>query len=176
MKPGGATILAIVLIAAGLAAGCGAPATFVSDVPPPDVETEIHFDSTLARVRSAIRVSALRNGLTIDEPRSTTAVVVASLHQLPYVGEGVLEPASGRLPFYVLTARLSSTGATGTDVAIGVEVRHVGDRGAPYEWRYPTDVLRSVLDDARKTLRERARCRLPDRYRPTARWEPPRGR
>jgi hypothetical protein len=151
-------------------AGCG-PATFVSTQPPPDVHAEAWFRSPVAKVESALRQAMSEDGLSL-EPEDAAAVVVGVKQQLPYVDEESGQPASGPLPVYRLRATI--TRADETRVEIVLDPKCVAcDGQTPYEWEYPCDVIRSILDRTRRILREnRARVSYPPRYRP-ARWHRP---
>jgi hypothetical protein len=171
----GRTIAAATLFVGCLfaAAGCG-PATFVSAEPPPETHAEAWFASSLAKVEGALNRAMFENGLSVDSSTST-GEVVATKQQLPFVDEESGQPASGPLPLYRLRARITRPGQTHVKVVLTAECRAC-DGETPYEWEYPGDVIRAVLDDTRKILREkRARVAYPPRCRPV-RWHRPPGR
>jgi hypothetical protein len=164
----GSAMLALAL------SGCGAAATFTSAVPPPDATAEAWYRSDAPAVRSAI-VRAMRDAMiTVDPASGDAGTVVGTRQQVPYVGEGGVEPAAGPLPAYrlrVTTARR----ATDTHVLATVSaVCRTCDGKTPYEWEYPGDLLKDVLEGAREILGEkRVRVSYPPRHRPV-RWRPPR--
>lgn len=162
---------AALFLAAIALAGCGAPATFVSVTPPPDLDADAWYGSSLPAVRTALRRAMVETGLTLGDDAGE-ATVVGLRQQVPYVGEGAGDPVPGRLPVYRLTARLSSEGGTRVRVHVSV-VCDVCDGATPYEWEYPGDIVRNVFERTRRMLGERhARYACPERYRPP-RWRPP---
>jgi hypothetical protein len=156
-----------------LAAGCAPSATFVSTEPPPQVEVVADFTSSSTAVTSALRRAMIRSGITLEAAGPERNRVVGVRQQVPYVGGGAVDPAPGRLPFYSVTGVV--TVDEQTRVRLTVDARcQTCDGSTPYEWEYPVDVLRAVLERTREALGEgRLRVEYPRRYKP-AKWQPPR--
>ena len=160
---------AIVLL---LVVGCGGPATFVSPDPPPDTAADAWFLSGVPAVRSALRRAMTEHGMMIDSGESSATAVVGVRQQLPYVDEASGRPASGPLPAYRVRAALSRERETHVRLTVGADCRSC-DGVTPYEWQYPGDVTRAVLERTRSILGERRpRFAYPPRYRPI-RWRRP---
>ena len=166
--------LALLALPALLAAGgCGGPATFVSTEPPPDSVAEAWFGLPVTEVRAAVRQAMLDGGLVIDQPASDATTVVGTRQQVPYVGEGAGELAGGPLPLYRVKVVLSRDGRTHVR-ATAHAVCPTCDGATPYEWEYPGDLVRDILEGAHRRLGDPgARFNYPPRFRP-ARWRPPR--
>jgi hypothetical protein len=100
--------------------------------------------------------------------------VVGTKQQVPYVGDGAGAPAEGPLPVYRLRATIARRGSDTHVRATIAAVCQTCDGKTPYEWEYPGDLLRKVLEGARRDLNEkRVRVSYPPRYKPV-RWRPPR--
>lgn len=154
-------------------AGCGGPATFVSPDAPPDTNADAWFASGVPKVRSALQQAMMETGLVPGV--GPAGVVVGKKPQLPYVDEESGEPASGPLPVYELRATLTRPGETRVHVVLHVSCAACNGR-TPYEWEYPGDVIRKVLERTKRILREsRTRFEYPVRYRPPP-WHRPRHR
>jgi len=155
--------------AVALLAGCGGPATFVSLDPPPATTADAWFAAGAPAVRDALLLALTSEGFSLDSGGPKT--LVATKHAVPYIDEETAAPVSGPLPVYVLEGTVARPNQT--HVRLVLSVRHQGTRDAPFEWEYPTDVLRAVLDRTRDALREpRARYHLPPRFR-APRWRRP---
>ena len=168
MKPA----LGTVCVALALLAGCAGPATFVSPEPPREAYVDAVFPRTIERVRVAVREAMIGSGLTIVPEETSRTVVVAERTQVPYIGEDAGAPAAGPLPVYRVRAALSARGPD-THVRVAVVPRCPAcDGSTPYEWEYPVDLIRSVLDATRSKLGHRGpRIQYPPRFVPR-RWRP----
>jgi hypothetical protein len=114
----------------------------------------------------------LRSGLTLFPGEGDPDALIASRQQVPYVGRGAGPPAPGPLPVYRVTATITRQDDTHVRVSLDVVCPACNGK-VPYEWQYPGDLLREVLDGARRILSEKdARVSYPPRHRP-ARWRPP---
>jgi len=157
---------------AGALAGCAPSATFVSAEAPPNAAVDVAFANGIPAVSDALRRAMGRSGITV-KPGLDDARVVGVRQQVPYVGAGATDPAPGELPVYRVTATVTRREVTRVRAIVEV-LCPACDGTTPYEWEYPTDVLRHVIDGAREILRERGgRVAYPPRHRP-ARWRPPR--
>lgn len=157
-----------VLACAAALAGCGGPATFVSADPPPVTKAEAWFLSTVPNVHSAMRQAMVDNGLEV-EPGAEEAQLVGTKKQLPFVDEDSQAPAEGPLPVYHVTADIKRTGETYVSLVLMPECSTCGG-STEYEWEYPGDILRDVLNEAQNILLEsRARFVYQDRFRPETR-------
>ena len=153
--------------------GCGAPATFTSAVPPPDVTAEAWYESPAPAVSGALAEAMLRAAIAVDASESEHGVLVGAKQQLPYVGRGAAEPAPGPLPVYRVRVHVEGTGGAHVRADIDV-VCPACSQEVPYVWEYPGHLLRSIFEDARRLLGEkRVRATYPPRYRPV-RWRCPR--
>lgn len=154
-----------------LLAGCGGPATFVSDEPPPDAAGDAWFLSPIPSVRSAMKQAMIKQGMTIDPSVSTPTRLVGTKPQTPYVDEEAGGPAAGPLPVYVFKAVLSRPGDTHARVTVRAEMSGVS-AGTPYEWEYPRDLMKRTFERTREILHERRiRYTLPPRPRVRP-WHP----
>ncbi len=165
-----ALLALLALLAAG---GCGGTATFVSAEPPPDSVADAWFGRPVTEVRAAVLQAMLDGGLVIDQSASDAATVVGTRQQVPYVGEGAGELAGGPLPLYRVKVVLSRDGRTHVRATVHA-VCQACDGATPYEWEYPGDLVRDILERAHRRLGDSAaRFEYPPRFRPT-RWRPPR--
>ena len=161
---------ALALLWAG--SGCAGPARFVSPEPPPDTTAEAWFASGPPAVRAALVAAMESQGIAIDAAACSPTTVVGVRHQLPYVDETSGGPARGTLPAYRLRAVLERRDHTHVRLTVRVHCPAC-DGVTPYEWEYPGDVIRRVLDRVRRALGERRpRFAYPARYRP-APWPRP---
>lgn len=152
-----------------LASGCAGPSTFVSPQPPPETHADAWFLSDMPSVHAALRGATVAAGMSIVTEECSATVVVAEKHQLPYIDAEVGAPAAGRLPVYRMRAALSRPGDTHVRVAVR-PLCPACDGATPYEWEYPVDLIRTVLEGTRSSLAERRpRLRYPPRYAPP-RW------
>jgi hypothetical protein len=159
-------------VALALAAGCAGPSTFISPNPPAPVEVDAFFPNGLPAVRAAVTQAMDLAGLAPVPGESSPTVAVAEKHQLPYIAEDVGAPVAGPLPAYRMRAMFSRRGAE-THVRVVVEPQCPACNGTtPYEWEYPVDLIRRVLERARSTLRPHGpRIDYPPRFVPR-RWRP----
>jgi len=154
-----------------LFAGCGGPATFVSADPPPSTSADAWYAAGIPAVRVALARAMESEGLTVSTGTGAT-IIVGRKHVVPYIDDETSAPAAGPLPLYVLEATLGR--AAETHVRATLNVRHGADHDVPFEWEYPTDLIRRVFERARDNLHEpRAKLRVPPRYR-APRWRRPR--
>ncbi len=154
--------------------GCGSTATFVSVTPPPQVSADAWYESSVPAVRDAVWQAMLAGRIAVDPDRSDGTSVVGTKQQVPYVGSGAGEPAPGPLPVYRITATITNQGDTHVRASIDVLCPTCGDN-VPYEWEYPVDVLRDIVNGAREFLGEkRVRASYPPRRKPV-RWRPAKG-
>jgi hypothetical protein len=162
--------LGIACAAVALSVGCAGPSTFVSPDPPRGAHVDAWFPEPLERVRFAIGQSMVLAGMTVVPSEDARTVAVAEKHQLPYIGEDAGAPAPGRLPVYRMRAVLSERGVD-THVRVTVEPHCPACNGTtPYEWEYPVELLRDVLERTRSKLGHRGpRIRYPPRYVPPRR-------
>jgi len=162
--------LGIACAAVVLAAGCAGPSTFVSPDPPAGTHAEAWFPKPMERVRQAVAEAMVLAGMSIVPGESTPTAAVAEKPQLPYIGEDAGAPASGPLPVYRMRAVLSRRGVD-THVRVAVEPSCPACDGATqYEWEYPVELIRSVLERARSTLGHRGpRIQYPPRFIPRRR-------
>lgn len=153
-------------------AGCAGPATFVSPEPPHEAHADALFPRTIERVRAAVAETMVESGLTIVPEETSRTVVVAEKTQLPYIGEDAGAPAAGPLPVYRVRAALSRRAAD-THVRVAVLPQCAAcDGSTPYEWEYPVDLIRSILEQTRSKLGHRGpRIHYPPRFVPR-RWRP----
>jgi hypothetical protein len=169
MKPA----LGIACAALALAVGCAGPSTFVSPDPPPQTHVDARFPNAVDPVRMAIRDGMAKAGMSIIGEECSRFVLVADRRQLPYIGEDAGEPASGPLPILRMRAVVSpkDTDSHVTHVRVTVEpVCRACDGATPYEWEYPVELIRDVLEHARKRLKHRGpRIAYPPRYLPPPR-------
>jgi hypothetical protein len=158
--------------ALALACGCAGPSTFVSPDPPAPAQVDASFPNDPAAVHLALSRAMELAGISIVPGESTATVAVAEKHQLPYIAEEAGAPAAGRLPVYRMRALLSRRGVE-THVRIVVEpLCPACDGTTPYEWEYPIDLIRSVLERTRSSLGHRGpRIQYPPRFVPR-RWRP----
>lgn len=170
------TLIVLVACALALACGCGGPATFVSPTPPPGTTGDAWYARPPASVRTALGTAIAESGLVLDDSRTDRNTLVGSRQQVPYVGDGAGELAAGPLPLYRVTVGLSSDGSE-THVRATVQVVcSACDGSTPYEWEYPSDVIRSIFEKTRKILGVgKPRYRYPARHVPP-KWRPPRRR
>ena len=160
-------LAASAVVAVALLAGCGGPATFVSADPPPATTASAWFAAGVPAVRDALARAMASEGLTLDSTGGTT-LLIGSKHAVPYIDDETTTPVAGPLPLYVLEATLARPKET--HVRLVLLVRDDGRPNVPFEWEYPSDLIRGVLDRARDHLREpRARYDVPPRYR-APRW------
>jgi len=154
--------------------GCGGTATFVSATPPPQVSADAWYVSSDPVVRDAIWQAMLAGRIVVDPARCDSATVVGTKQQVPYVGEGADEPAPGPLPVYRVTAIITNQGDTHVQASVDVLCPNCGGK-VPYEWEYPVDVLRDIVNGAREFLGEkRVHASYPPRHEPV-RWRPATG-
>ena len=153
--------------------GCGAPATFTSAVPPPDVTAEAWYESPAPAVSDALAEAMVQAAITIDASASGPGELVGSKQQVPYVGRGAVEPAPGPLPVYRVRMNVDGTGGTHVRANIEVVCPTCSD-DVPYVWEYPGHLLRNVFEGAQRLLGEkRVRASYPPRHKPV-RWRCPR--
>jgi len=163
------TAVAALALALLLLTGCAGPSTFVSPEPPPETHADAWFLSGMPRVHAALRNAMAAAGMSVVTEECSPTVVVAERHQLPYIDEDVGAPAAGPLPVYRMRAVLSRPGDTHVRIAVRPHCTAC-DGTTPYEWEYPVDLIRTVLEDARRSLAERRpRFRYPPRYTPPRR-------
>lgn len=162
--------LAIACGAAALSVGCAGPSTFVSPDPPDGAQVDTWFPRPMERVRSAIAQSMSEARLSITVAEGGPTVVAAEKHQLPYIAEDAGAPPTGPLPVYRMRAILSPRSA-GTHVRVTVEPSCPACNGTtPYEWEYPVDLIRDVLERTRSALGHRGpRIDYPPRFVPRRR-------
>jgi hypothetical protein len=162
--------LGIACAAVALAAGCAGPSTFVSPDPPQGAQVEASFPRPIERVRSAIVQSMGAARLSIIVTEGGPTVVVAEKHQLPYIAKDAGAPPTGPLPFYRMRAVLSRRGAD-THVRVTVEPSCPAcDGTTQYEWEYPVELVRDVLERTRSALGVRGpRILYPPRFVPRRR-------
>ncbi len=167
----GRVAVLVALASLAMLAGCGGPATFVSADPPVTTQAEAWFVSPVAAVQSALRQAMKQEGLeTVPAPKD--ADVLGVKRQIPYVDEESGAPADGPLPVYRVAAFLRRNGKTHVRLVLTPECRAC-DGSTPYEWEYPGDVLRGVLERTRGILSEQgARFVYPERFRPVV-WRRP---
>jgi hypothetical protein len=158
--------------ALALAAGCAGPSTFVSPEPPARAQVDASFPNDLPAVRLAVTQAMDLAGLAPLPGEGNPTVIVAEKHQLPYIAEDAGAPAAGPLPLYRMRATLSRRGVE-THVRIVVQPECPACNGTtPYEWEYPVDLIRRVLERTRSTLGHRGpRIDYPPRFVPR-RWRP----
>ncbi|MBD3349817.1 MAG: hypothetical protein GF400_11580, partial [Candidatus Eisenbacteria bacterium] len=158
-----AALFAALTVAALAFAGCGGTATFVSTEPPPDTSADAWYASRMAKVRTALTRAMTEAGFSL-EPASSKTVVTGTKQQLPYVDEETGGPAGGPLPAYKMHAVLTRKEKTHVRLAVHPECAAC-DGATPYEWEYPVDLLRDVLERTRRILGEtRPRFAYPRRY------------
>jgi hypothetical protein len=162
--------LGTVLAAVVLTAGCAGPATFVSPDPPNDVRVEAWFPKPIERVRGAVADAMVHSRVSIVAGKSTPTLVVGEKPQLPYIGEDAGAPASGPLPVYRVRAALSRRGVD-THVRVSVDPSCPACDGQTlYEWEYPVELVRNILEGTRSKLGGRApRISYPPRFVPPRR-------
>lgn len=154
--------------------GCGGTATFVSAHPPPRVSADAWYESSVPVVRDAVWQAMLAGRIAVDPDRSDGTTVVGTKQQVPYVGKGAGEPAPGPLPVYRITATITDQGDTHVRTSIDVLCPNCSGK-VPYEWEYPVDVLRDIVNGAREFLGERrVHASYPPRHEPV-RWSPAAG-
>ncbi len=165
-------VLGIACTALALAAGCAGPSTFVSPEPPREAHADAWFPRGMDEVRLAVTQAMALAGMSIVPGENSPTVAVAEKHQLPYIAEDAGAPPAGPLPVYRMRAVLSSRGVD-THVRIVVEPGCPAcDGTTPYEWEYPVDLIRSVLEGTRSKLGHRGpRIHYPPRFVPR-RWRP----
>lgn len=153
--------------------GCGAPATFISTTPPPDMTAEAWYGSSVPDVVVAIGRAMRDARIAIDPLGGDAGTIVGTKQQVPYVGPGAGEPAPGPLPLYRVSVSVIRQGdLTHARAAIDVVCPACGSE-APYEWEYPGDLFRDIFEAARRTLSDGGtHASYPPRYRPV-RWRPP---
>jgi len=153
--------------------GCGAPATFISAAPPPDVTAEAWYESPPQAVRNAIAEAMAKARIAPDASASEQDVLAGTKQQVPYVGKGAGEPAPGPLPVYRI--RMTITEAGDTHVRADIDVVCPTCTGTvPYVWEYPGHLLRSVIEGAQQILGEKqGRASYPARHEPV-KWRCPR--
>ena len=150
---------------------CAPSATFVSAEPPHDVEVSASFTSGAPAVTNALRLALGRSGITPDPVDAAENRVIGVRQQVPYVGAGASNPAPGQLPVYTVTAVVTPGERTHVRLSVIVQCPAC-DGSTPYEWEYPVDVVRNVLERTRRMLGERGTTvDYPPRHRPTA-WRP----
>jgi len=165
MSPGRAEAMVAMAVAVASLAGCAGPATFVASEPPPETGVDAWFASPPAKVRGALAQSMIEEGFSV-EPGASPKAVVGTKRQVPYVDEESVEPASGPIPFYALRAVIARDGETHVRLTVHPECASC-DGTSLYEWEYPVDLMRDVVERSRKMLREkRPRVVYPPRYRP----------
>ena len=148
-----------------LVAGCAGPATFVSPEPPHEAHADALFPRTIERVRVAVGEAMVESGLTIVPEGTSRTLVVAEKTQLPYIGEDAGAPAAGPLPVYHLRAALSRRGADTHVRVVVAPLCPACDGSTPYEWEYPVDLIRGVLEKTRSKLGRRGpRIHYPPRF------------
>lgn len=162
--------LGVACAALTLAVGCAGPSTFVSPDPPRGTHADARFPNKTEEVRLAVTQAMVVAGMSIVPGESTSTATVGEKHQLPYIGEDAGEPAAGPLPVYRMRAVLSRRGVD-THVRVAVEPHCPACNGTtPYEWEYPVELIRTVLERTRKTLGHRGpRIHYPPRFVPR-RW------
>jgi len=161
------------LAAAGVlaAAGCGGPATFVSTAPPPETSADAWFVCPPAKVRGAVRQAAVESGFSLN-PGGPDHLVTGTKQQMPYIDEETSKPTTGPLPLYELTARITREEKTHIRLSID-PVCTACDGQTPYEWEYPVDLLRDIMQRTTGLLRgSKSRIVYPGRYRPPE-WHRP---
>ncbi|MFH1690833.1 MAG: hypothetical protein ABIE42_11475 [Candidatus Eisenbacteria bacterium] len=154
--------------------GCGAPATFVSTTPPPDMTAEAWYGSSVPEVRAAISKAMRGARIAISPDAGGAGTIVGTKQQVPYVGRGAGEPAPGRLPVYRVRTTITRPGdVTHVRASIEVVCPSCGSK-TPYEWEYPGNLFRDIFEGTRRILSDRkARVSYPPRHEPV-RWRPPR--
>jgi hypothetical protein len=161
----------VIAVLPWVAAGCASTSTFVSVEPPPGAVVEASFTSGAPEVVDALLKAMSKAGLTVDVRGEGGDRVVGVRQQVPFVGKGTTAPAAGALPVYRLTAAVTSRGQTLVTASVEVLCKSC-DGETPYEWEYPTDLLRTVIEGACHLLGERGhRVTYPPRHRP-AEWRP----
>jgi hypothetical protein len=151
--------------------GCGGTATFISATPPPQVSADAWYESSVPAVRDAVWQAMLASRIAVDPARCDGATVVGTKQQVPYVGKGAGEPAPGPLPVYRVTAIITKQGDTHVRTSVDVLCSTCSDN-VPYEWEYPVDVLRDIVNGAREFLGEkRVHASYPPRHKPV-KWHP----
>ena len=154
--------------------GCGGTATFVSATPPPQVSADAWYESSIPVVRDAVWQAMLADGIAVDPAHCGSATVIGTKQQVPYVGKGTGGPAPGPLPVYRVTATITNQGDTHVRAFIDVLCPSCTGK-VPYEWEYPVDILRDLVNGAREFLGEkRVRASYPPRHKPV-RWRPATG-
>ncbi len=162
---------AFFLVALG---GCGGTATFVSATPPPQMSADAWYRSSVPAVKAAVRQAMLDARIMVDPAAGDDATVVGKKQQVPYVGKGAGEPVPGPLPVYRITATITTQGDTHVRASVDVLCPNCSGK-VPYEWEYPVDVLRDIVNGAREFLGEkRVRASYPPRHEPV-RWRPATG-
>jgi len=162
---------ALVALCCAAIAGCAPTATFVSPDPPPGVTVETVFGKSVPAVTAAFEKAMRRTDVTLQQRPPGGGAVVGTRQQVPYVGEGVDVPAPGALPVYRVTAVVTERRDTRVRASVDV-ICPACDGVTPYEWEYPTNLLRAVVEKARDILQERGhQVAYPPRHRP-AKWRP----
>ncbi|MBD3366607.1 MAG: hypothetical protein GF405_00365 [Candidatus Eisenbacteria bacterium] len=161
-------MIPLLFMAALAAGGCAGGSTFVSTTPPPDTSGDAWFIADAPRVRNAVARSMQEHGFALDAGTGG-AVVAGTKPQL--VAEG--RPADGR-PVYRLRCIITRQGDTHVRATVAPQCA-VCDGTTEFEWEYPADLVRGVLERTRTLLGERrARIDYPPRYRPPHRRRVPR--
>jgi hypothetical protein len=160
-----------VLLAAVVAGGCAGGATFTSTDPPPETTADAWFIASQPRVRNAAARAMQEHGFALD-PDGGPALVVGTKAQRPADGQA----SSEKSPTYLLRIVITREGDTHARATVLPECA-LCDGSREFEWEYPADVLRGVLERTRDLVGERrARLVLPPRHRPHARRVAPRYR